>query len=63
MNGIGVGFTVALGVGIGMRIGAPAGFDPLEVATSMAFYGLLSGFLVHLYQFALRGFRLPSRRR
>lgn len=63
MNGIGIGFTVALGVGIGMRIGAPAGFDPLEVVTSMAFYGLVAGFLVHLYQFALAGFRFPPRRR
>jgi hypothetical protein len=63
MNGVGVGFTVALGIGIGMRIGAPAGFDPLEVVTSMAFYGLLSGFLVYLYQFALSGLRFPTRRR
>ncbi len=63
MNGIGVGCTVALGIGIGMRIAAPAGFDPLEVVTSMAFYGLLSGFLVHVYQFALAGFRFPTRRR
>lgn len=63
MNGLGVGFTVALGIGIGMRIGAPAGFYPLEVVTSMAFYGLMSGLLVHLYQSALAGFRFPTRRR
>lgn len=62
MNGTGVGLTVALGIGIAIRIAAPD-LGVLEAVTSMAFYGLMTGFIVQVYQFALSGFRFPTRRR
>ncbi len=62
MNGFGVGLTVALGTAIGIAVGSP-GLDPLESVVTIVFYSLFFGFAFHAWQWALRGFRLPFRRR
>ena len=59
---IGVGVTVALGLGIGASIINPEiGVQQLLMGT--LFWGALAGFLVHLYQIALQGVRWPWDRR
>ena len=36
---------------------------PGELLISMLVYGMIFGYIFHLYQWALRGVRLPFRRR
>ena len=60
MNGIGVGISVGLGTII--ALGIVAGNAPLvEYVTTFAFYGLMSGFIFHLYQWALKDWKPPFR--
>jgi hypothetical protein len=58
MNGFGVGLSVALGAGIGARLALPDVY-PDVLLMGMVGWGLISGFIFHLYQVALRGVRLP----
>ena len=58
MNGIGIGLSVAIGAGIGARLIGPD-IAPIEMLATMLFYGMVIGFIFHLYQWALRGVRLP----
>ena len=62
MNGFGVGLSVALGTGIGARLALPDVY-PVELLTSSLVWGMIFGFIFHLYQWALRGVHLPFRRR
>jgi hypothetical protein len=62
MNGFGVGLSVALGTGIGASLGAPD-LHISQVLACMLVYGMIFGFIFHLYQWALRGVHLPFRRR
>jgi hypothetical protein len=59
---IGVGLTVALGLGIGARIVNP-GIGVQQFLMGTLFWGALVGFIVHLYQIALNGVRWPWNRR
>ena len=62
MNGFGVGLSVALGWGIGGRLAVPdAYFQPLLMG--MLWWGMMSGFIFHLYQLVLRRVDLPFGRR
>jgi len=60
LNGFGVGLSVALGTGIGARLASPDVY-PGELLACMLVYGMIFGFIFHLYQWALRGVRLPFR--
>ncbi len=62
MNGFGVGLSVALGTGIGARLAVPDAHIA-QVLACMLVYGMIFGFIFHLYQWALRGVHLPFRRR
>ena len=62
MTPFGVGLTVALGMGIGVRIVNPD-VGAQELMMGLLFWGALVGFLVHLYQMALAGVRWPGNRR
>jgi hypothetical protein len=62
MNGFGVGLSVALGTGIGARLALPD-FCPGNLLIIMLVFGMIFGFIFHLYQWALRGVHLPFRRR
>jgi hypothetical protein len=62
MNGFGVGLSVALGTGIGARLALPDVY-PGELLMSSLGWGMIFGFIFHLYQWALRDIRLPFRRR
>jgi hypothetical protein len=62
MNGFGVGLSVALGTGIGARLAVPDLY-PGELLIGMLVWGMIFGYIFHLYQWALRGVRLPFRRR
>ena len=59
---IGIGLTVALGLGIGFRIVTP-GIGLNDLLPGMLFWGVLVGFLVQIYRMALNGVRWPSNRR
>ena len=61
MNGLGVGISVALGTGIGARLAVPDLY-PAELLVSMLVYGMIFGYIFHLYQWALGGVHLPFRR-
>jgi hypothetical protein len=56
MNGVGVGTAVGFGVLIGLGIADP-GVQVIEYVATFAFYGLLSGFVFHLYQMALKDWK------
>jgi hypothetical protein len=58
---VGVGITVALGLGIGARIVNPE-IGPQQLLMGTLFWGALVGFLVYLYQIALDGVRWPWNR-
>ena len=58
MNGIGVGTSAGLGAMIGLGLVA-GDVSLLEYVTTMAFYGLLSGFIFHLYKMALTDWKPP----
>ena len=62
MNGFGVGLSVALGAGIGARLALP-GVYPEVLLMGMIGWGVISGFIFHLYQLALQGAHLPFGRR
>ena len=62
MNGFGVGLSVAVGSGIGARLALPD-VSPGELLISSLVWGMIFGFIFHLYQWALRGAHLPFRRR
>jgi len=62
MNGLGVGLSVALGTGIGATFTVPDA-EISEILACMLVYGMIFGFIFHLYQWALRGAHLPFRRR
>ena len=62
MNGFGVGLSVALGAGIGARLALPDIY-PNVLLTGMLGWGMIVGFIFHIYQVALRGAHLPFRRR
>ena len=62
MNGFGVGLSVALGTGIGARLAVPD-LHISQVLICMLVYGLIFGYIFHLYKWALRGVDLPFRRR
>jgi hypothetical protein len=59
---IGIGLTVALGLGIGFRIVTP-GLGLNDLLPGMLVWGTLVGFLVQLYRMALAGVRWPWSRR
>ena len=59
MNGVGIGSSVGLGALIGLGIVAPD-VALTEYVATVAFYGLLSGFLFELYRFAF-SYKRPSR--
>ena len=59
---IGIGLTVALGLGIGFKMVTP-GIGPNELLPGMLVWGTLVGFLVQLYRMALNGVRWPWNRR
>jgi hypothetical protein len=61
MTPFGVGLTVALGMGIGVRIVSP-GVGTQELVIGLLFWGAIVGFLVYLYQMALNGVRWPWNR-
>jgi hypothetical protein len=58
MNGIGVGTAVGLGAIIGLGLVAGE-VSLLEYVTTLAFYGLLSGFIFQLYKIALADWKPP----
>ena len=62
MNGFGVGLSVALGTGIGARLAVPDYYLG-HLLIVMLVFGMIFGFIFHLYQWALRGVHLPFRRR
>jgi len=62
MNGFGVGLSVALGAGIGAWLALP-GVLPEDLLMGMLWWGMIVGFIFHLYQLALHGAHLPFRRR
>ena len=62
MNGFGVGLSVALGAGIGACLALP-GVYPVDLLMGMLWWGVISGFIFHLYQSALHGAHLPFGRR
>ena len=57
MNGLGIGFVVALGCVIGLAVVAP-GAQIVEFVATAAFYGGTSGLLFELYRWA---FTTPQR--
>ena len=61
MNGFGVGLSVALGAGIGAWLALP-GVYPGDLLMGMLGWGVIFGFIFHLYQLALHGAHLPFRR-
>jgi hypothetical protein len=61
MSPFGVGLTVALGMGIGVRMVNP-GIGTQELVMSVLCWGAIVGFLVYLYQMALNGVRWPWNR-
>jgi len=58
MNGFGVGTSVGLGALIGLGIVQP-GVQIIEYVSTFAFYGLLSGFVFHFWQIALKDWKPP----
>ena len=62
MNGFGVGLSVAIGWAIGGRLAVPDCYlQPLLMG--MLWWGMVSGFIFHVYQMVLRGVHLPFRHR
>ena len=62
MNGFGVGLSVALGAGIGASLAVPDLY-PASLLMGMLGWGMISGFIFHIYQMALQGAHLPFGRR
>ncbi|MGD0114714.1 MAG: hypothetical protein ABSC13_01750 [Dehalococcoidia bacterium] len=62
MNGFGVGLSAALGAGIGAWLALP-GVCPGDLLMGMLGWGVIFGFIFHLYQLALHGVHPPFGRR